>query len=186
MKTLFYILGCVFLIFALAACSGKEADNRSNQDTTTNNSTETTTPENGTTTSNVPAPSQPVPTGISHEPYTPADSSDYLELDGGVKMYFIEKGDGEIPSEPNQILKAHYHAMLEDGTVFESSFDRGIPLQFPLAGVIKGWQTGLMNTPVGSKIKLIIPPSAGFGSQTKPGIPANSTLVYDVHLLEIL
>lgn len=185
MKTIFSTLTSLALILSLTACGGNKAEGRSNNDSESN-AVEETTPDDGTASSNVPAPSQPVPTGISHEPYTPADESDFLELEDGVKMYFIEKGDGPIPSGSNQILKAHYHAMLEDGTVFESSFDRGIPLQFPLGGVIKGWQTGLMNTPVGSKIKLIIPPEAGFGSQTKPGIPANSTLVYDVHLLEIL
>ena len=182
MKTTFSILAFLALLLSLASCGGNNPDHRGDQDSETATTSEQ---QNNTNASPSPSPSAPVPTGISHEAWVPADESDFVELEGGVKLYFIEKGDGPVPSDMNQIIKAHYHGMLEDGTVFQSSFDRGVPLEFPLGGVIKGWQTGLLNTPVGSKIKLIIPPAVGYGSQPKPGIPANSTLVFDVQLLDI-
>jgi FKBP-type peptidyl-prolyl cis-trans isomerase len=181
MKTIFARLSIIIMACAIVACGESQPEQRSDAADSTN----ITEQDNNTATTNTAAPSQPVPTGIQHEAWVPADENDFVELEGGVKLYFIEKGDGPLPSGLNQIVKAHYHGMLEDGTVFQSSFDRGVPLEFPLGGVIKGWQTGLLSTPVGSKIKLVIPPSQGYGATPKPGIPPNSTLVFDVQLLEL-
>lgn len=119
---------------------------------------------------------------INHTPYAIADSSNVRMLEGGVKMYIIEEGQGPIPS-PTSTVIAHYHGMLTDGTVFDSSFERGQTTSFPLTGVIKGWTVALSQVRTGSKVKLIIPPDMGYGAQASGKIPANSTLIFDVDLV---
>ena len=124
----------------------------------------------------------PIPTPIKHEPYVIKDSSNVKTFEGGVKMYIIEEGTGPIPTA-TQKLVAHYHGMLTDGTVFDSSFDRGQTSEFGLNQVIKGWTVALTQARCGSMVKLVIPPAMGYGSNARPTIPANSTLIFDVHLM---
>lgn len=107
-----------------------------------------------------------------------------MMLDEGVKLYMVHKGDGEMPTIDDR-LKVNYHGMLEDGTVFDSSFDRGEAIVFPLKSLIKGWQIGLVEAPVGSKVRLVIPPEAGYGDRELPSIPAGSTLVFDIEIISI-
>lgn len=179
MKTILFSL--IASVFLLSACTSpkNETDRSSETETTPAEATETTP------TTGKPVETAPIPASIVHTPYVIQDSSNVMELDGGVKLYFIEKGDGPIPSDLNQMIEAHYHGMLADGKVFQSSFERGVPLKFPLSNVIKGWQTGLTRSPVGSKIKLVIPPNMGYGNIPRPGIPANSTLVFDVEVISL-
>lgn len=185
MKYILTILIGAAVLFMVSCGGGNNVEQRSGEDTT--GATENTADNVAQAQENPAAvPSNPVPTSVSHEPYTVEDEDDFIELDGGVKLYFIKKGDGVTPSGINQKIKAHYHGMLEDGKVFDSSFDRGVPLEFPLGRVIKGWQAGLMNAPVGSKIKLIIPSTMGYGATPRPGIPANSTLIFDVEVLDVM
>ena len=182
MRKPFFILMIIALAFTVS-CGGGEPTQRGQDATAPTTTTEGTA--NNSNTTNKPVPADPVPTGVKHIPYVPEDEDDFMELTGGVKLYFIEKGDGVVPSKLNQKIKAHYHGMLTDGKVFDSSFDRGVPLEFPLGAVIKGWQTGLMNAPVGSRIQLVIPADQAYGAATRPGIPANSTLIFDVDLLDV-
>ena len=128
--------------------------------------------------------SPPIPTPIAHEPYVIEDSSKIQVLDGGLQLYVVEKGNGPIP-QANQTLIAHYHGMLLNGKVFDSSFDRGTTTAFRLDQVIKGWTMGLTKVPVGSKIKLIIPPELAYGAAGRPSIPANSTLIFDVQMVSV-
>ncbi len=105
-------------------------------------------------------------------------------LDEGVKLYMVHKGEGEMPTIDDR-LKVHYHGMLADGTVFDSSFDRGESIVFPLKNLIKGWQIGLVEVPVGSKVRLVIPPAAAYGDRELPGIPPGSTLTFDIEIISI-
>ncbi|MDP5172522.1 MAG: FKBP-type peptidyl-prolyl cis-trans isomerase [Bacteroidia bacterium] len=105
-------------------------------------------------------------------------------LDQGVMLYIVTEGKGAKPAVTDE-LKVNYHGMLEDGTVFDSSFDRGEPNVFPLNRLIKGWQIGLVEVPEGSKVRLVIPPAAAYGDQAKPSIPPGSTLIFDIELISI-
>jgi FKBP-type peptidyl-prolyl cis-trans isomerase FklB len=105
----------------------------------------------------------------------------------GLQYEVITMGKGPKPTAESTV-KVHYTGTLTDGTKFDSSVDRGEPAQFPVGGVIRGWVEGLQMMPVGSKWKLYIPSELGYGSQGAPGgkIPANSVLIFEVELLEIV
>lgn len=103
----------------------------------------------------------------------------------GLKYEILREGDGEKPSATDRVT-VHYRGELVDGTVFDSSYDRGQPATFPLNGVIRGWTEGLQLMPVGSKYKFTIPPELGYGARGAGGrIPPNATLIFDVELLSI-
>ncbi len=100
-------------------------------------------------------------------------------------LYKIEKqGTGEAPKNSDTVT-VNYKGTLTDGTEFDSSYARGEPLSFRLDGVIQGWKEGLKHVRKGGKITLVVPPELGYGKAGVPGIPANSTLVFDVELLGI-
>ncbi len=100
-------------------------------------------------------------------------------------LYQVEKeGTGEAPQDSDTVV-VNYKGTLTDGTVFDNSYDRGEPLSFRLDGVIPGWTEGLKHIKKGGKIKLVIPPALAYGKTGVPGIPANSTLVFDVELLDV-
>jgi FKBP-type peptidyl-prolyl cis-trans isomerase len=82
-------------------------------------------------------------------------------------------------------VQVHYHGTLVDGTVFDSSVDRGEPISFPLNGVIPGWTEGLQLMKVGDKMRFFIPPELGYGPNPVGPIPGNSVLIFDVELLAI-
>ncbi len=101
-------------------------------------------------------------------------------------QYIVEKeGTGPIPKKEDNV-KCHYTGTLIDGTKFDSSVDRGQPAEFPVGGVIPGWTEALQMMKVGSKYKLFIPPELAYGPSGRPGIPANSALIFEVELLEIV
>ncbi|MBT3858671.1 MAG: FKBP-type peptidyl-prolyl cis-trans isomerase, partial [Gammaproteobacteria bacterium] len=92
---------------------------------------------------------------------------------------------GASPTADNSVL-AHYHGTLIDGTVFDSSVDRGEPAQFGLSQVISGWTEALQLMKVGDKWRLFLPSNLAYGEQSPtPAIPPNSALIFDVELLEI-
>ncbi len=101
-------------------------------------------------------------------------------------QYQVEKeGTGPMPTATDTV-KVHYHGTLIDGTVFDSSVERGEPAEFPVGAVIKGWTEALQLMKVGSKYKLFIPSDLAYGDRAAgPKIAANSTLIFDVELLEI-
>jgi FKBP-type peptidyl-prolyl cis-trans isomerase len=103
----------------------------------------------------------------------------------GLQIETVKEGTGEIP-KPTDTVKVHYTGTLIDGTKFDSSVDRGQPATFPLNGVIKGWTEGLQLMKVGGKAHLVIPPEIAYGAQGGGPIPPNSTLIFDVELLEIV
>lgn len=104
--------------------------------------------------------------------------------DSGLQYEILEPGNGAVPAATDKV-KVHYKGTLIDGTEFDSSYKRGEPVTFGLNQVIKGWTEGLQLIKSGGKIKLYIPAELAYGAMQRPGIPANSTLIFDVELLEI-
>lgn len=104
----------------------------------------------------------------------------------GLQYQVITEGTGAKPTATSTV-KVHYHGTLIDGTVFDSSVERGEPAQFPVGGVIPGWTEALQLMPVGSKWKLFIPQGLAYGERgAGRTIPPFSTLIFEVELLEIL
>ena len=115
-----------------------------------------------------------------------AKRKEVIELPSGLQYEVVKEGDGDIPTASNQV-KCHYHGTLIDGTVFDSSVQRGEPAVFPVNGVIQGWVEALQLMSEGSKWKLYIPADLAYGSRGAGGaIGPNSTLIFEVELLEIL
>ncbi len=102
----------------------------------------------------------------------------------GLQYRVLKAGNGPKPAA-GATVKVHYVGTLLDGTKFDSSYDRGEPMTFPLGGVIRGWTEALQLMPVGSKYKLWLPPELAYGPQGTPGgpIPPDATLVFEVELL---
>ncbi|MBR2265367.1 MAG: FKBP-type peptidyl-prolyl cis-trans isomerase, partial [Paludibacteraceae bacterium] len=102
----------------------------------------------------------------------------------GLQYEVIKMGKGAKPTATSTV-KVHYEGTLIDGTIFDSSIQRGEPIEFPLNGVIKGWTEGLQLMPVGSKFRFYIPQELGYGAQAAGSIPPYSTLIFEVELLDI-
>lgn len=108
-----------------------------------------------------------------------------VKTDSGLLYQVDTEGEGDKPAATDTV-KVHYKGMLTDGTEFDSSYARNQPATFPLNQVISGWTEGVQLMPVGSKFTFVIPPELAYGSQANPSIPANSTLVFEVELLDIV
>jgi FKBP-type peptidyl-prolyl cis-trans isomerase FkpA/FKBP-type peptidyl-prolyl cis-trans isomerase FklB len=104
----------------------------------------------------------------------------------GLQYQVLKPGTGPKP-KADDLVTVHYTGTLLDGTKFDSSYDHGAPATLPLAQVVPGWREGIQLMPVGSKYRLWIPASLGYGEAGTPGgpIPPNATLVFDVELLGI-
>lgn len=108
-----------------------------------------------------------------------------IETESGLQYEVLREGDGAMPTDTS-VVKVHYHGTLLDGTVFDSSVDRGEPVEFPLNRVIAGWTEGLQLMSVGSKYRFYIPQELAYGSRRQNQIPAYSTLIFEVELLDIV
>lgn len=107
-------------------------------------------------------------------------------LSSGLQYEIIKKGDGALPKATDQV-KCHYHGTLIDGTVFDSSVQRGTPATFGVNQVIQGWVEALQLMPAGSKWKLFIPSELAYGtSGAGQSIEPNSTLIFEVEVLDIV
>jgi FKBP-type peptidyl-prolyl cis-trans isomerase FklB len=103
----------------------------------------------------------------------------------GLQYQVIKKAEGAQP-KPTDVVTVHYEGKLIDGKVFDSSIERGAPIDLPVSGVIPGWVEGLQLMHVGEKVKLFIPADLAYGAQSpSPTIPANSVLVFDLELIAI-
>jgi FKBP-type peptidyl-prolyl cis-trans isomerase FkpA/FKBP-type peptidyl-prolyl cis-trans isomerase FklB len=102
----------------------------------------------------------------------------------GLQYLVLTEGKRKSPKATDTVT-VHYKGTLIDGTQFDSSYDRGQPAEFPLDRVIKGWTEGLQTMKVGGKSRLFVPSDIAYGPQGRPGIPPNSTLIFDVELVDI-
>ncbi len=104
----------------------------------------------------------------------------------GILYRIITEGDGQVPTAED-IVTVHYTGTLVDGTVFDSSVERGEPATFPLQGVIPGWTEILQIMPQGSKWEVVIPPDMAYGEQQAgPIIQPGSTLIFEIELLDVV
>ncbi len=109
-----------------------------------------------------------------------------VTLPSGLQYLVVKEGTGPRPALTDMV-KVHYHGTLIDGKVFDSSIERGEPIELTVNGVIPGWTEALQLMPVGSKWKLFIPSNLAYGDrQAGPMITPGSTLIFDVELLDIL
>ncbi len=122
-------------------------------------------------------------------------SAEFLEREAAVKgaatsesgliMQVLVAGEGEQPG-PTDKVKVHYHGTLRDGTVFDSSVDRGTPAEFPLDRVIPCWTEAVTQMKVGGKRRIVCPATIAYGSRGMGQIPGDAALVFEVELLEII
>ena len=113
----------------------------------------------------------------------PLDSPEWKPAAGGMRMWDAKEGTGE-PCKPGANVIIHYTGWLKNGTVFDSSRTRGEPADFRLGNLIRGWQEGIPGMKPGGIRRLEIPPDWAYGRQARDSIPANSTLVFEVKLLQ--
>lgn len=107
-----------------------------------------------------------------------------ITTESGLQYEIISAAEGPLPTAGDTV-EVHYHGTLIDGTVFDSSVDRGETVSFPVQGVIPGWIEALQLMPVGSKWRLFIHPSLAYGERATGSIPPNSALIFEVELIGI-
>ena len=114
-----------------------------------------------------------------------ASKSGVVTLPSGLQYEIIKAGTGPKPTAEDEV-KCHYHGTTIDGKIFDSSIDRGEPVNFPVKGVIPGWTEALQLMPVGSKWKLYIPSALAYGERGAGSIPPFTPLVFEVELIDII
>ncbi|UCH66096.1 MAG: FKBP-type peptidyl-prolyl cis-trans isomerase [Ignavibacterium sp.] len=114
------------------------------------------------------------------------DTQEPTATESGLKYIMVEQGEGENAATGN-VVTVHYSGFLQDGTKFDSSVEKDEPITFALGNkqVIPGWDEGITYMKKGSKARLIVPPSLAYGDMAVGKIPANSTLIFDVELIDI-
>ncbi|MGB1237161.1 MAG: FKBP-type peptidyl-prolyl cis-trans isomerase [Pseudomonadales bacterium] len=114
--------------------------------------------------------------------------AEVMTLSSGLQYEIIEQGeDGSTKPTSDSTVRCHYHGTFIDGSMFDSSYERGQPAEFPVGGVIAGWTEALQMMNIGAKWKLYVPYDLAYGAQGSPGaIPGYATLVFDVELLAIV
>ena len=111
----------------------------------------------------------------------------FEKTESGLRYQIIQKGDG-VKAEKGKTVSVHYKGQLPDGTVFDSSYKRNQPIDFPLGRgqVIQGWDEGVQLLKVGDKARFVIPSDLGYGARGAGGvIPPNATLIFDVELMDV-
>lgn len=199
LRSLFYVLLVASLFALLAACG--PAEEVEETETPTEEVAEETADsgdEAGQEVAEEPEEEEPIGEPLELEetsapempegPPEEFEGFEYATTDSGLEYAIIEEGDGEQP-EAGDVVRVHYRGQLADGTVFDSSFERGDPFRFAIGRgqVIPGWDEGIALLQEGGTAKLVIPPELAYGPQGSGGvIPPNATLYFDVELVEVL
>jgi peptidylprolyl isomerase len=123
---------------------------------------------------------------VSPQASSPANMDQYITTVDGLKYLDETVGSGQVVKSGDTVI-VHYVGTLENGTKFDSSYDRNAPFttQIGVGHVIKGWDEGIVGMKVGGKRKLVIPSDLGYGAQQAGSIPPNSTLIFEVELISI-
>lgn len=130
--------------------------------------------------SNPPETAAPAPAATANQ-----ENPNVTTTASGLQYEVLTEGSGPKPKASDTVT-VHYKGTLTNGKVFDSSYDRGEPISFPLDRVIKGWTEGLQLMSVGAKYRLTIPANLGYGAAGAGGvIPPNATLIFEVELLKI-
>jgi len=110
-----------------------------------------------------------------------------ISLADGLQYRIVRSGPptGSRPSITDEV-KVHYEGKLVDGTVFDSSYERGVPASFPLNGLVPAWRTALVKMRPGDEWILYVPPALGYGAQDKGPIPGNSVMIFRIELIGVL
>ena len=167
----------------------ESSDESSNEENATEESAATSSQDSSTNDTGSEAP--PTAGGgatidESEVPELPTLGDNAVTTDSGLKYEDVVDGEGE-EAKSGDIVTVHYTGYLEDGTVFDSSLTDGNPFQVSLGAsrVIKGWEEGLIGMKIGAQRTLVIPPELAYGEESRGNIPANSTLVFSVEVLDI-
>lgn len=133
-----------------------------------------------------PLPTSAIISDTPKQPLTEEEMNNFQTTESGLKFQDEVVGTG-AEAKSGSTVTVNYLGTLTDGTKFDSSYDRNTPFstQIGVGAVIKGWDEGIVGMKVGGKRKLVIPPSLGYGEQDLGTIPPNSTLVFEVELLDV-
>lgn len=174
------LAGAAALVFGLAACTDASSSSAPAEIDYSACSTDDSADQNANVdrsgTGNFPA--------VSGEETPVIAAGSGSEPTSKVLVKTLKQGDGAVVC-PGATIKANYVGALWNGTVFDSSFAKGSPVEFSLEQVVKGWAYGLAHTHVGDRVELVIPASLGYGGQARGNIPANSTLVFVVDVVGV-
>ena len=174
------LAGAAALVFGLAACTDASSSSAPAEIDYSACSTDDSADQNANVdrsgTGNFPS--------ISGEETPVIAAGSGSEPTSKVLVKTLKQGDGAVVC-PGATIKANYVGALWNGTVFDSSFERGDAIEFSLNQVVKGWTYGLAHTHVGDRVELVIPASLGYGGQARGNIPANSTLVFVVDIVGV-
>jgi peptidylprolyl isomerase/FKBP-type peptidyl-prolyl cis-trans isomerase FklB len=110
-----------------------------------------------------------------------------ITLPEGLQYKVVKEGPngGMHPTRADEV-KVHYEGKLVDGTVFDSSYERGVPASFPLDGLVPAWIIALQRMKAGDEWMLYVPPALGYGAQDKGPIPGNSVMIFRIELIDVL
>jgi hypothetical protein len=163
------------LTFALAGCVGDDGA-----------TSPTVKPADPATVGGTPAAPAPPTGSVNPGALAPATVGTVQTTYSGLKYEVLRAGTGARPSSYNRV-KVHYHGYLPDGTVFDSSVQRGQPATFGLNQVIAGWREGIPLMQEGAKYRFTVPPHLAYGQRgMPPKIGPNQTLMFDVELFQVL
>ena len=113
-------------------------------------------------------------------------SEEFVTTSSGLQYRIMNEGSGDNSPGPESVVSVHYRGKLTNGLEFDSSYKRNQPVSFPVNGVIQGWTEALQLMKEGDKWELIIPPNLGYGRKGAGNIiPPDSTLIYEIKLIEI-